>query len=126
MVTRIVEKAYIEGVHRQQDKDLALTGFHPEFIMFVHNQDNSLGKVTLDVWFERIKASKGEDPKLWEKKVTFKFHELNIHSTTATVRLSVWKDGNYFATDIMLLYKIENNWKIVTKIFSMNTEPENT
>jgi hypothetical protein len=123
-VKETIKKAYIEGIHRQQDKELALTGFHPDFIMFVLSQDNSVAKVSLDTWFQRILTAKDEDPKVWEKEVTFKFHEVTIHSSTAFAKLSILKDGKYFATDMMLLYNIENKWKIASKIFSTNEKPQ--
>ncbi|WP_273225350.1 hypothetical protein [Geosporobacter ferrireducens] len=41
------KEGYIEGIHRKQDKNLALKGFHKEFEMIVLN-NGQIEKVDID------------------------------------------------------------------------------
>jgi len=45
-IKRVVEKAYIEGIHTTQDEETVRSGFHPECRMLVLG-DDEMSKVSL-------------------------------------------------------------------------------
>jgi hypothetical protein len=116
-----VERAYIEGIHKTQDKETVLSGFHPDFTMFALN-NNEISKISLNEWFPRIEELKNENVDLWKGDTKYKFHLIDHHANIAYVKLSVWKNNEYFSTDYMLLYKFDYGWRIVSKVFSFDRE----
>ena len=52
-----------------------------------------------------------------EEKVTAKFPIIDITGNAAMVKLEYYKGGNHVFTDYLSLYKFEEGWKIVSKIY---------
>ncbi|UCE18223.1 MAG: nuclear transport factor 2 family protein [Gemmatimonadota bacterium] len=117
-IKEVIEASYIQGIHGSQDEGTVRRGFHHDFIMFV-KQDNTIERVTLDTWFARIEKLKAENPELWSGETTHTFQSVDITGNAAVVKLDVYKRGLHFSTDYMLLYKFEDGWKIVSKIFTI-------
>lgn len=117
-IKKVIEEAYIGGIHERQDEGAARRGFHHDFTMFVL-KDNILDAVTLDSWFGRIEQLKVDAPELWEAKTTSTFEFIDVSHDAAVVKLDVYKGDTHFSTDYMLLYKFEDGWKIVSKIFTV-------
>ena len=118
LIKSIIEKAYIEGVHTSQDESTIRTGFHKDFVMLVY-KDNRMEKVTIDMWFNRIEELKKSNPDLWNKETHYDSLEINVTDYAASVKLDVYKGDAFFSTDYMLLYKFNEGWKIVSKIFTI-------
>nr|NIN66698.1 hypothetical protein [Anaerolineae bacterium]NIN96827.1 hypothetical protein [Anaerolineae bacterium] len=38
-------------------------------------------------------------------------------NTAAVIKIEVHKNGQYFSTDYMLLYRFSEGWKIVSKVY---------
>lgn len=117
-IENTVVEGYIDGIHKKQDKNLALKGFHEDFEMIVLN-NIQIEKVDIDKWLDRIKVMKEKSPELWQASTDYEFTLLDNTHNTAVVKVDVFKGKVHFATDYMLLYKIEEEWKIVSKIFSV-------
>ncbi|HEX2946338.1 MAG TPA: nuclear transport factor 2 family protein [Clostridia bacterium] len=118
LIETAVKEGYIEGIHRKQDKNQALKGFHRDFEMIVLNKDQ-IEKVDIDKWLDRIESMKEKSPALWKSPTDYRFSLLDNTDNTAVVKIDVFKGKVHFSTDYMLLYKIEEEWKIVSKIFSV-------
>lgn len=117
-IIRIIEKAYIQGIHKNQDEKAVKSGFHQDFNMLVL-QDNAIDKVTVDKWLGRIETMKEDNPELWNAETTYKLKLIDVASHAAVAILDVYKGKVHFSTDYMLLYKFEEGWKIVSKIFAV-------
>jgi hypothetical protein len=117
-VRRVIYQSYIQGVHGSQDLDAIDQGFHSDFAMLVI-QNDTLEKVTMDQWLERIKTMKSESPDLWLAETRCSFELIDIAGNAATAKLEVFKGAVHFSTDYMLLYRFEEVWRIVSKIFSV-------
>lgn len=117
-VKQVIEKAYIQGIHGNQDDETVKNGFHRDFAMLVL-QDNALEKVMVDEWLARVRVMKTENPALWEAETRHAFDIVDVAGYAAVARLQVYKGAVHFSTDYMLLYKFEEGWKIVSKIFSI-------
>jgi hypothetical protein len=117
-IKQVIEKAYIQGIHTNQDEAEVKSGFHPDFAMLVL-QNDVLEKVDVDLWLERVETMKADNPDMWAAETTFTFDMIDITDSAAVAKLNVHKGTVHFSTDYMLLYKFETSWQIVSKIFSV-------
>jgi hypothetical protein len=116
----VIEQAYIEGIHRTQDEATVRGGFHADFAMLVL-QDNVMQKVSVDEWFGRIETLKADSPDLWSAETTHSFKLVDVAGYAAVAVLDVYKGEIHFSTDYLLLYRFDDGWKIVSKVFSVPT-----
>ena len=117
-IKQVIEKAYIQGIHTSQDEGEVKNGFHPDFAMLVL-QKGKMEKVDVDLWLERVESMKADNPEMWKAETTYTFDLIDIAGPAAMAKLNVYKGTVHFSTDYMLLYKFEDSWKIVSKIFSV-------
>lgn len=117
-IKQVVEQAYIRGIHGEQNRALIDKGFHPAFEMLVLDE-NKVTKVSVDEWLPSIEAMKEANPDLWAGTTTYDLKIVDVAGTAAVTKLEVYKGGKFFSADYMLLYKIEDKWQIVSKIFSV-------
>ncbi len=115
-IKKVIEDAYIKGIHTTQDENLIRGGFHKDFNMLVF-QDNKIVKINIDEWLPRVEKMKADNPELWSAETTCKFQLVDAAGNSAAVKIDIFKGSLHFSTDYMLLYKFENGWKIVSKIF---------
>jgi hypothetical protein len=119
-IKQVIEESYIRGVHEIQDRILIDGGFHQSFEMLVLAQKD-VEKVDVPAWLERIETMKEENPDLWGSQTTYKFKLVDATGSAAVAKLDVFKGGYYFSTDYMLLYKINGEWTIVSKVFTVES-----
>ncbi len=117
-VKRVIEEAYIKGVHGDQDVDRVKGGFHQDFAMLVLS-NNNIAKVNVDDWLDRVAKMKKDNPELWKSKTSYDFKLMDVTRNAAVAKLDVHKGKTHFSTDYMLLYKFDEGWKIVSKIFTV-------
>jgi len=117
-IKQVIEKAYIQGIHGNQDEEAVKSGFHQDFAMLVL-QDDTIDKVGVDEWLDRIETMKAENPELWSAETTHNFELIDVAGYAAVAKLDVYKGATHFSTDYMLLYRFENGWRIVSKIFAI-------
>ena len=117
-IKQVIEKAYIEGIHTDQDENKVRSGFHNDFAMLVLNEDE-LQKVDVDAWLARVEVMKSDNPGLWEAETRCTLTFVDTAGYAAAVKLEVFKGERHFSTDYMLLYRFDEGWKIVSKVFSV-------
>lgn len=117
-IREIIEKAYIEGIHGTQDEATVRSGFHEDFAMLVL-QDGVLEKVSVEEWLHRIQGMKADNPDMWSAETKHKFQLIDISGYAAVAKLDVYKGETHFSTDYMLLYRFEEGWRIVSKVFAI-------
>jgi len=117
-VKRVIEEAYMDGIHRNQDRETAKGGFHRDFRMLVL-RDDELSKVSIDEWFDRIEGRKAENPEMFRNRVSrHVFHLVDVAGKAAVAKLDIYRNDEFFATDYMLLYRFGDGWKIVSKVYT--------
>lgn len=119
-IKMVIEDAYVQGVHELQEVDRIRSGFQPEFRMMVLD-GNEVKPVRLEDWLRRVDELKSQNPALWKKETTVQYDLIDVTGRSAVVKLHVFKGESFFSTDYMLLYKIDDEWMIVSKVFV--TEP---
>lgn len=117
-IKQVIETAYIKGIHGTQDETTVKNGFHRAFSMLVLN-DGAVEKVMVDEWLKRIDVMKRENPDMWAADTHHEFQLVDNADYAAVAKLDVYKGEIHFSTDYMLLYKINGEWKIVSKIFAI-------
>lgn len=117
-IKQVIERAYIQGIHGQQDEQTIRSGFHETFAMLVL-RGGAIDRVTIDEWLKRIEAMKVENPGLWSAETTYSFELVDVAGYAAVAKLDVYKGEIHFSTDYMLLYCFEDGWKIVSKVFAV-------
>jgi hypothetical protein len=117
-IKKVIEESYIDGIHKTQDEKLIGKGFHKDFNMLVL-QKNNIEKVDIEGWLKRIEKMKLDNPELWKAKTTCKFILVDVTGNSAVAKLEVYKGEIHFSTDYMLLYKFEEGWEIVSKIYNV-------
>jgi hypothetical protein len=114
----VIEEAYIEGIHGTQDEQTVRSGFHGDFAMLVL-QDNAVDKVDVDEWLSRLERMKADNPDLWNAETRHEFRLIDATGYAAVAKLDVYKGDTHFSTDYMLLYRFEEGWRIVSKVFAV-------
>ncbi len=117
-IREVIEKAYIEGIHRSQDEATVKTGFHGDFAMLVLQEDG-IDKVDVDEWLRRLEKMKANNPDLWSAETRHEFRLIDVSGNAAVAKLDVYKGETHFSTDYMLLYRFEKGWRIVSKVFAV-------
>ena len=92
-------------------------GFHPDFVMKVYADDQMI-HASLDMWLGRMKLDGVKNP----KKIEHEFGSIDVTGNAATAKMEIFIDSKHVYTDYFLLYKFEDGWKIVGKIFYSHPE----
>lgn len=116
-IKKVIERAYIQGIHGTQDEETVRSGFHPDFTMYVL-RDDAVDTVSVAQWLLRLEKIKADNPDLWNAPTTHNFLLVDVSDHAAVAKLDVFKGETHFSTDYMLLYKFQDGWKIVSKVFS--------
>ncbi len=117
-IKEVIEEAYIKGIHGTQNEQTVRSGFHPDFAMLVLH-DNEIDKVDVDEWLSRLKVMKADNPDLWNAETRHEFRLIDVTGYAGVAKLDVYKGDTHFSTDYMLLYRFEEGWRIVSKVFAV-------
>lgn len=112
-IREVVTSAYIDGLHRNGGREQIRAGFHPEFVMKYVDGDGNLRSVTIEEWIGRLPA---EGTPVGHE-VSHEIPTVDVTDDTAVARVEVYFDGEHVFTDYMGLYRFDEGWRIVTKIF---------
>ena len=119
-VKAVVQSAYVEGVHANPDTDRMRQGFSPDFRMLVL-RDGKMTAVTLEEWIGRMEANRKQNPNAPKPSVRAEFPIVDVTANEAVVKVELYRDGKHAFTDLLLLYKFPDGWKIVSKVFQAYT-----
>jgi hypothetical protein len=109
-VKDVIVAAYVEGLHQNSDAEAGMAGFHPEFIMHF-NREGEVVQITRDQWFSRLNGEKNEN------EITHEFAYVDVTGDVASAKIRMYSNGEHIFTDYMGLYRGEDGWKIVNKVF---------
>jgi hypothetical protein len=115
-VKRVIEEAYVKGIHVDQDVEAIRKGFHPSFTMYAY-KDGQVTTTSIEQWIASIEEGKRKNPDRPKLETKVDFVSVQVSGNAATARLEMYKDGKHVFTDFMSLYKFEDGWKIVAKIY---------
>jgi len=115
-IKEAVDRAYVQGVHKDADPEKMRSGMHESFIMFVRN-DQGVTHLTRDAWIERMASAKKPAADAPKPEIKADLEVLDRTESAAVVRVKLFRDGKQIFTDYISLYKVGSDWKLVGKIF---------
>ena len=116
LILKTIEKAYVQGIQNGKEIANIKKGFHPGFNLLGVDQNNHLTKFPIYTWYDVVKAREaaGEKP---EVETTAKYPLVDITGNAAVVKVELYKEDKMIFTDYLSLYKFEEGWRIVAKIY---------
>lgn len=119
-ILQVMDESYIEGIHRQGNRELIEKHFHNEFSMFLKDESGVVTIMKIQEWIEKIEARKLENPDSYiNRNVEYTVKHVQIHESFGTVLLDLFYDDNLYAVDHFSLYKLNGEWKIIAKVYHM-------
>ena len=116
-IKEVLVAAYVEGVFIHRDAEAVREGFHPDFLMHVYHE-GQLIQGSLDMWLERLDLDGTANP----KKIDYTIETIDVTGSTAFVKMKLYEDTQQIYTDYFGLYRFEDGWKIVNKVFFSHDE----
>jgi len=117
-IKRVIQKSYIDGLHNKGDVKDIIEGFHPGFNLLGIN-DNMLTKYPIYSWVESFEKRKATDPAppSAEKKMDCKYLLIDVTGNSAMAKIQLLRNNELIFTDYLQLYKFDEGWRIVSKIY---------
>jgi len=114
-----IQSAYVDGLQNEGDMTKIDKGFHPDFNLLGIGKDNSMWKLPISQWKEKVaeNVKKGKMPRTGDDKVTIKFLNVDVTGTAAVAKIEFYIGKKLTYIDYISLYKFGEGWKIVNKIF---------
>ncbi len=117
-IKKLILSAYIDGIHNKGEISQIEKGFHPGFNLLIL-QNNKLEKLPIYNWIESSKERKAKNPIPFteEEKMKCEFMNIDVEGTAAVAKIKLSKAGKDIFIDYLSLYKFNEGWKIVGKIY---------
>lgn len=65
-----------------------------------------------------IEASKAKNPEPPSHETTHEFAMVDVTKNAAVAKIKIFRDGKHIYSDYMALYKFDDGWKMVNKIYA--------
>ncbi len=122
----VIQTAYVDGLQNEGDLEKVDNGFHPGFELLGIGNGNQMWKLPIYNWKETTKdaVEEGKKPRKDDELVSVNFLSVDVSGTAAAVKLEFYVAEKLTYIDYLSLYKFEDGWKIVSKIFYKFPEKE--
>lgn len=117
-IKKVITISYVEGLQNKGTVEDIEKGFHPGFeLLGVRN--NELTKWPIYSWVEYHgkKLEADPAPPAEEDRMTAEFPLVDVTGNAAIAKVELYKGGRMIFTDYLSLYKFEDGWKVVSKIY---------
>ena len=117
-IKKVIQTSYVDGLQNKGPVADVEKGFHPGFnLLGLRNDD--LTKWPIYSWIKYHENELKEDPAppKEDEIVTCKYPLIDITGTAAIAKIELYKGGQQIFTDYLSLYKFDDGWKIVNKIY---------
>jgi len=115
-IKTVIQTAYVDGIANGGNIADIEAGFNPGFNL-LGIQNNTLSKFPIYNWIYWVKKDKEKETDEVKEKVTVEYEMIDVTGTAAVAKLKYMKGGKHVYTDYLSLYKFEEGWKIVSKIY---------
>lgn len=115
-IKETIQKAYVDGIQNRGSIEDIEAGFDPGFNLLGIDKNGELSKLPISRWIEMVKKAKanGQAPK---PMITAKYPMIDITGNAAVAKVELYKGNKMIFTDYLSLYKFEDGWRIVSKIY---------
>lgn len=117
-IKKLILTAYVDGLQNKGDLNATKEGFYPGFDLLIL-KGNMVDKLPIYNWLKYAEMKKEKDPEaLTEDQLTScEFEFIDITGTAAVAKIHLNKGGKKIFTDYLSLYKFDDGWKVVGKIY---------
>jgi hypothetical protein len=118
-IKKVIQTAYVEGLQNEGDMEKIDFGFHPGFRLLGIGKGNQMWELPIYTWKENAAndVAEGKKPRKAEEAVSIKFLSVDVTGTAAVAKIEFYVGKVLKYVDYLSLYKFEDGWKIVSKIF---------
>ncbi|MHB0970954.1 MAG: nuclear transport factor 2 family protein [Thermoanaerobaculia bacterium] len=116
-IKAVVDQAYVHGVHIDRDAAKMRAGMHESFVMFVQGE-SGVSQLTRDAWIERMAKQGTAAATAAKPEIRADISVLDHTGNAAVVKVDLFRDGKQIFTDYISLYRFDDGWKLVAKIFA--------
>jgi hypothetical protein len=114
-IREVMNHSYVDGIQNLKGAEVIRPGFWDGFEMFML-VDGQIEKLPLEMWIERVEGQRAQNPQ-HEHPVRANYLNIDVTGTAASVGLELWRGDDKIFTDYFQLYRFDDGWKIVSKIF---------
>ena len=113
-IKALIKEAYIDSLMNLGNLDKTRAGFHPDFVL-LGVRDNQLTRLPIADWIASAekRKSEGQIPSPFSGA----FASIDITGISAVAKIELSQNGRHIFTDYLSLYKFDEGWKIVGKIY---------
>ncbi len=115
-IKKVIQEAYVDGIKNLGNIEKIEKGFHPDFNM-LSVQDNKLRKFPINSWIEGVEKAKRENPNGPKIKTSVNFLMVDVVGNVGIAKFETYSGSKLAFTDIMVLLKFEEGWRIVSKVY---------
>jgi len=115
-IISVIDKAYVQGIHNATLIDNINKGFHPGFNLLGVDQANNLTKYPIYTWEAGVRK-RVESDQLPAVKTTAKYPMIDITGSAAVAKVELYREEKLIFTDYLFLYKFDEGWRIVSKVY---------
>lgn len=119
-IKQVIQTAYVDGLQNYVSSINEIeAGFHPGFNLLGVNKANMLTKFPIYSWIESTKKKKDQHPegRPEEEKITCKYNSIDVTGNAAMAKIELHQKDKKLFTDYLQLYKFDEGWRIVSKIY---------
>ena len=115
-IKKVIQSGYVDGLMNYGDTEVTKKCFHPDFYITILS-NRGLAKYKLSDWIKNVEKNKAEG-NVPDRKVSVEFPMIDITEYAAVAKLNLYDNNKkQLYTDYLLLYKFDDGWKIVQKIY---------
>ncbi len=118
-IKQVIQSAYVEGIQNEGDIAKIDAGIHPDFKLLGIAEDGQIWKLPIDEWKEKIieRKKNGQLPRSKDNLISVKFLSVDVTGTAAVAKFEFYVGTELKYIDYISLYKFDDGWKLVSKIF---------
>ena len=117
-IKKAIQTAYVDGLQNKGNVEDIENGFHPGFNLLGINH-NMLTKFPIYSWIQSFEERKAKDPNPpgEDKIITCNYLLIDVTGNAAMAKIELNRNKELLFTDYLQLYKFEEGWKIVSKVY---------
>ncbi|MBI9052178.1 MAG: nuclear transport factor 2 family protein [Bacteroidales bacterium] len=117
-IKEVIQSAYVDGLQNKGNTSDIENGFHSGFNLLGVNH-NMLTKFPIYSWIQSFESRKAKDPTppTEEQLISCKYLLIDVTGNAAMAKIELNRNNELLFTDYLQLYKFEEGWKIVSKIY---------
>lgn len=117
-VKQVILDAYVNGIQNKGSLEDIEKGFHPSFELIGIGKDGyTVWETPIYTWKERVHQYKEEHPGDVQNPVSCEFEFIDISGNACVAKIALYREEKKIFTDYLSLYKFNDGWRIVSKIF---------